>query len=198
VFDEDNYSENGAGDPSAEMRTFEELPDVLDVTTAVGDADDDAAAIAEDLDDDEIIALETDSDATDIEDEELEPRMADAFDEEDEDVLDVAGDNDLDEGMDAASADEVEIRFIPNGDGVTNEEEAEVTDYEATGELSDEQVRELGYGMNRKDQDEAPSGSGASAEDVDDERHPRQEELLDEGVEETFPASDPVSVKRIT
>ncbi len=26
----------------------------------------------------------------------------------------------------------------------------------------------------------------------------RQEELLDEGVEETFPASDPVSVKRIT
>ena len=30
--------------------------------------------------------------------------------------------------------------------------------------------------------------------------HPkvRQEDLLDEGVEETFPASDPVSVKRIT
>lgn len=26
----------------------------------------------------------------------------------------------------------------------------------------------------------------------------RQEQLLDEGVEETFPASDPVSVKRIT
>jgi hypothetical protein len=26
----------------------------------------------------------------------------------------------------------------------------------------------------------------------------RQERLLDEGVEETFPASDPVSVKRIT
>lgn len=30
--------------------------------------------------------------------------------------------------------------------------------------------------------------------------HPKehQEDLLDEGVEETFPASDPVSVKRIT
>lgn len=26
----------------------------------------------------------------------------------------------------------------------------------------------------------------------------RQEKLIDEGVEETFPASDPVSVKRIT
>jgi hypothetical protein len=33
-----------------------------------------------------------------------------------------------------------------------------------------------------------------------DRAHPRvrQEDLLDEGVEETFPASDPVSVKRIT
>ena len=28
--------------------------------------------------------------------------------------------------------------------------------------------------------------------------HPHQDELLDEGIEETFPASDPVSVKRIT
>jgi hypothetical protein len=41
-------------------------------------------------------------------------------------------------------------------------------------------------------------GSGASAEDVDEESDPRQEALLDEGVEETFPASDPVSVKHIT
>jgi hypothetical protein len=34
------------------------------------------------------------------------------------------------------------------------------------------------------------------AKDLEKEIH--QEELLDEGVEETFPASDPVSVKRIT
>ena len=32
----------------------------------------------------------------------------------------------------------------------------------------------------------------------DDDRESHQEKLLDEGVEETFPASDPVSVKRIT
>lgn len=32
----------------------------------------------------------------------------------------------------------------------------------------------------------------------DEERESHQDELLDEGVEETFPASDPVSVKRIT
>ena len=31
-----------------------------------------------------------------------------------------------------------------------------------------------------------------------DDAADHQEELLDEGVEETFPASDPVSVKRIT
>jgi hypothetical protein len=31
-----------------------------------------------------------------------------------------------------------------------------------------------------------------------DERHRRHDELLDEGVEETFPASDPVAVKHIT
>jgi hypothetical protein len=41
-------------------------------------------------------------------------------------------------------------------------------------------------------------GSGASADDVEEECDPRQEALLDEGVEETFPASDPVSVKHIT
>lgn len=31
-----------------------------------------------------------------------------------------------------------------------------------------------------------------------DQAEDRQEALIDEGVEETFPASDPVSVKRIT
>ncbi len=49
-------------------------------------------------------------------------------------------------------------------------------------------------GLNDKARDE-PTGPDALPKD-----HPkrRQEDLLDEGVEETFPASDPVSVKRIT
>ena len=38
------------------------------------------------------------------------------------------------------------------------------------------------------------SGSGASADDIDDDRDPHTEETLDEGLEETFPASDPVSI----
>lgn len=48
-----------------EFRTFEELPDVLDVTQAEGDADDDDALIAEELDDEEIIELERDGDPGD-------------------------------------------------------------------------------------------------------------------------------------
>jgi hypothetical protein len=63
----------------------------------------------------------------------------------------------------------------------------------------------------KRDGDPAPieRGSGGqanadrAAERVDEDLdaldlEEKQEALLDEGVEETFPASDPVSVKRIT
>ena len=43
--------------------------------------------------------------------------------------------------------------------------------------------------------DEAPE---ALQEDDEHGRRRRHDELLDEGVEETFPASDPVAVKHIT
>ena len=46
--------------------------------------------------------------------------------------------------------------------------------------------------------DEVIQGSGATAEDVEDESDPDDEDRLDEGLEETFPASDPVSAKHIT
>lgn len=60
---------------------------------------------------------------------------------------------------------------------------------------------------NRRDQDpETPHSRPAVPvrDKVDQLDHPqdeeadRQEALVDEGLEETFPASDPVSVKRIT
>jgi hypothetical protein len=41
-------------------------------------------------------------------------------------------------------------------------------------------------------------GSGAKAEDVPVDNDPDEEDRLDEGLEETFPASDPVSAKHIT
>ena len=43
-----------------------------------------------------------------------------------------------------------------------------------------------------------PIASGASADDIEDEADPHEQDLLDEGLEETFPASDPVSAKHIT
>ena len=44
---------------------------------------------------------------------------------------------------------------------------------------------------------EAASHAPGERED-DDDLDARQEDLIDEGLAETFPASDPVSVKRIT
>ena len=41
-------------------------------------------------------------------------------------------------------------------------------------------------------------GKADQLSDTDTPAVDRQEALVDEGVEETFPASDPVSVKRIT
>jgi len=51
TFDEDNQTAALSGADRAEMRTFEELPQVHDFTTAQGDADDDDAVIGEDMDD---------------------------------------------------------------------------------------------------------------------------------------------------
>lgn len=42
---------------------------------------------------------------------------------------------------------------------------------------------------------EAPKqGSGASADDVEQDHDPHTEKQLDHGLKETFPASDPVSI----
>lgn len=72
ALDEDVVGKDG------ELRTFEELPDVLDVTQAEGDADDDDALIGEDLDDDEIIDLEEDADAGDgVDEDDVRPQVFD-------------------------------------------------------------------------------------------------------------------------
>lgn len=43
VFDEDNFDEADSGAPSNEFKTFEELPEVLDVTRMHGDGEDEDA-----------------------------------------------------------------------------------------------------------------------------------------------------------
>jgi hypothetical protein len=45
---------------------------------------------------------------------------------------------------------------------------------------------------------ERESGKPDQLREADRDAEDRQEALVDEGIEETFPASDPVSVKRIT
>ena len=192
AFDETNLNDE------AEFATLEDLPDVYDATQALGDSRDDDALDAADYDpqdlDDE--ALEADQDVDDRLDDELEDRAD-------------GDDLDAEDGVDELQWDEAEVMAVADVDPVTDPDDEEADDYESQN-LSDEDLRELGY-QDEPAKAASPAGpafgdaasaedrgSGARAEDVDDEVHPHQDELLDEGVEETFPASDPVSVKRIT
>jgi hypothetical protein len=185
VFDETHLDED-----AAEFVTAEEAPTVFDATQALGDSRDDPALDAADfdpesLDDD---ALEDDEDVDDDLDDDLE-------DEEEDDDLD-EDDADDEDGVTELQWDEADIETVADVDDVTEADEEESDEYESE-ELSEEELRELGYADG-----EPPAAGRAPAgrrpEDVADEVHPHQDELLDEGVEETFPASDPVSVKRIT
>jgi hypothetical protein len=72
--DAEAFDEETLGVGPTKRATFEELPDLLDVTSAVGDADDDAGLIAEDLDDDQVVEIEADADLADPEDDELAAR----------------------------------------------------------------------------------------------------------------------------
>ena len=89
-YDNDNDDQAGAetldedtlGIEDDRRETFEELPDLLDVTSAEGDADDDDALIGEDLDDDEIIDLEQDQTLADPEDDDLAARGDEIADED--------------------------------------------------------------------------------------------------------------------
>lgn len=198
VFDEETrMSDDERVEDDDERLTFEEMPDVYDVTSALGDGREVRALDADefresDLDDED---LEADEDLDDMVRDELEDTA------EDED----AGTDEFDErdGVTRLAGDESELEYVADVDPVTDPSDDDADKYESR-TLSDAELRQLGYQTLQgggRDQDEdapAPSGSGASPDDVPEEAHPHQDELLDEGVEETFPASDPVSVKRIT
>lgn len=155
AFDEANLDEH---EELNEMRTFEELPDLFDVTRADGDRDDDEALA---LDSDEF-----DEDAFDDadleEDDELDYRaVADDRDDEefDEDQVDPESIDGLDEVGDAEQ--------VSGG-------EDDFTNFQGKG-LSDEDLVRMGY-----------------AERTD----PQAERALDTGLEDSFPASDPISITR--
>ena len=124
VYDEDNISDMDRG-PGEDPEQFEDLVALMDVTSAVGDSDDDDAVIGEELDDAGIVAA-----ASDEEDEDdAELRAADYEDEID--------------GVTAREGDEVELEYIGDLDDLAGAASA-AQSMEADS-LSDEDLRELDY-----------------------------------------------------
>lgn len=87
TFDEETL---GVGDDG--KGTFEELPDLLDVTQAEGDEDDDEALIAEDMDDHEIVDAERDQVLADEEEDDLAARGREYQEEDSVDIASIPRD----------------------------------------------------------------------------------------------------------
>lgn len=157
TFDESNVV-GGEGDsalgfdspvsPGSDMRTFEELPDVEDVTQALGDADDEEAVAldAAEFDEDAV------GDADFEEDDELDYR---ASTEEHEDDLDGLGPED---GFDE---DRIDVRSdidgladdVEDADQVSGGED-DFTNFQSRA-LDDDDLQRLGYSRSGK-----PEGKG--------------------------------------
>jgi|WetSurMetagenome_2_1015567.scaffolds.fasta_scaffold185207_2 hypothetical protein len=180
VFDEATLDDN------AEFVTLEEMPDVYDVTSALGDTRETPAIDAADLDpeglDDEDLEDDEDVDA-DLDDDLEDEREDDGIDDEDVDGEDA---------VDRPERDEADVENVADVDQVTDADGEEADEYESE-DLSDEDLEDLGYEKRPPTKPARPRPG-----DVPPDVAKHQDELLDEGVEETFPASDPVSVKKIT
>ena len=155
VFDETNLDED------AEFVTLEEMEDVFDSTSALGDARDVAALDADELDpatlDDE--DLEDDEDVDDALDDDLEDRAEGDTDVDDEDV-------DEEDAVAQQQWDEAEVEPVADLDKVTHPDDEQVEAYESE-DLSDRDVAELGYQDGRKsEKDDDGAGSGAHPDSV--------------------------------
>lgn len=219
IFDEDNQlTEERRMAGGDDGLTFEGQPDLYDATKAVGDSDDDDALIGDEMDDSEIVELSTDTDVDDedVEDDPYVLRNA----EEGVDALDF-DDDDRDEDDGVVRLSPEDARMLDAGDlNNAGHAEGSAKRFESS-TLSDEEISQLGYSADSKTSgtpkatDEQHKPGHAHGENpnpgepksfnpasdrshADNEKHDRQDELLDQGVEETFPASDPVSVKHIT
>jgi hypothetical protein len=170
AFDEDNQNLDGEGQIEGEMRTFEELPDVLDVTQAAGDSDDDVALTSDDLVGDEaLLEAEADADSTDIEDDDLAGRMPEAFDDDslregEVEELPVEGETGLDArdndddlagpaseyAMSVPDADDVPLELSGDTDVQSEQaDEANPADLESD-TLDDADLKDLGYQDGRR------------------------------------------------
>lgn len=140
AFDETMFDEaEGVG----EMRTFEELPDVFDMTQAVGDRhDDDAVAVDADRFSEEMF---TEDDLE--EDDELNPHAATA---EREDEIDGLGGEAGSGGFDEAAigSDEIDgLEVVRDADAAEGGED-DFTDFQAR-DVSDADLQRMGYAETR-------------------------------------------------
>ena len=143
VMDEDNLD---LAEERNEMRTFEELPDVEDVTQAIGDRDDDEA-VALDADEFTEDAM-TDADLED--DNELHYRAAT---EEREDDLDGLGPED-DFNEDRVARGQVEgLDQVEDADQVEGGED-DISDFQRS-DVSDADLSAMGYSETRGGQTRA-------------------------------------------
>ncbi len=126
VFNEDNFDAEDGGTAVNEYKTFEEIPDVLDLTSADGDADEDAFD-EDDVDlDDELSAdgVEPEADARSGED---APRISEQ-----------------DLGADTPSDDEIELVYSGLMEDVKGAQSS-AAHWEAK-RLADDDIEDLGYG----------------------------------------------------
>jgi hypothetical protein len=147
VFDEDNTNPDEARSGGEDAEQFEDLVDVFDVTSKIGDADDDEAEIGEDLDDEDIVGEAENDDDADAEDDDLRGRLGDADRLEDPDDDNERGAdeaNRIDGHDDSAASDEVELTYAGDLNDVAGAE-GSAADMESEGELDDDDLRELDY-----------------------------------------------------
>ena len=146
VFDEDNTNLDSveySGQEDAEQ--FEDLPDVYDVTSKVGDRSDEEGEIGEDMDDDEIVSEASDEDDDDLEDDDLKSRHGEGYAAEDPaDENDLGPDDpDLVDDIDKTDPDEVELSYAGDLDDAAGARSS-AADMESDS-LSDDDLRELHY-----------------------------------------------------
>ena len=125
----------------------------------------------------------------------------DDLDDDDDDDLDDEDDEDLDDDDDDGELngdDEVAFGDLDDDDFDEDEEEKAMGIASEGSALPKDREPARSKGGARSDDDMAADRLSRDGGEAERGVHPHQDELLDEGVEETFPASDPVSVKRIT
>jgi hypothetical protein len=146
--DEEEASANGELEIGEDVRSFEEAPDVYDVTAREGDRDEDEALAldAGEFDDDAI----SDEDTED--DDELDYAAADAEHEDDLDGLGGGPGGKFDE--DQLSARDIEGLEEVRDAGAVSGGEDDVSNFQSKG-LGDEDLRTMGYAERRSDETRA-------------------------------------------